>query len=148
MNFNIGNFKLSSISSNKTFMTYGLIVLIFLWASSVNKTESFQNELKPLAPKGGNYEFVMYYADWCPHCQTAKPEFGALGATKTIDGRVVAIRAVNPESAPEAVKTSAGEIGGYPTFHLYDPEGRLLEEYKGERNTAGFLQFLEEKVKA
>ena len=25
-------------------------------------------------PTGTTAEFVMFYADWCPHCQTAKPE--------------------------------------------------------------------------
>jgi thiol-disulfide isomerase/thioredoxin len=111
----------------------GLVLVIF-WAMKYKKssTENFEN-----APA---YKMVMYGVDWCPHCVSAKPQFEALGATKTIGGKVVEFLVVNPEKDPEAVKGK--NIEGYPTFHLYDGSGKLVKEYDGERTTEGFLQFL------
>ncbi len=94
------------------------------------------------APK---YTFVMYGTDWCPHCTKAKPEFAALGATKTIGGVTVKCEVVNPEKVPEKVR---GKVEGYPTSHLYSAEGKLVKEYNGPRTTAGLESFLESTVKA
>lgn len=114
-------------------------VLIFLWART--KNEGFANpEPAAPAPAGKPYSFTMYYADWCPHCQHAKPEFAKLGAIQTIGGKSVHCEAIDAEKNPEKVKT---KVSGYPTFHLYDAEGALVKEYNGERNSAAFQAFLE-----
>lgn len=114
--------------------------LIFLWVmsriSKTTKHEGFENTPKP-------YEFVMYYADWCPHCQTAKPEFKKLGSKMTIGGTPVKCEAIEAEQNPEKVK---GKIAGYPTIQLYDPEGNLVDEYSGSRTKDGFVSFLEDKL--
>ncbi len=125
-------------------MTKAIFVAVFIlgaaliyWWSSLNKTEGFQSQ--------AGYTFVMYGVDWCPHCVKAKPEFAALGSTKTIGGAQVACVAVNPEKEPEKVK---GKVEGYPTFHLYDAQGSLVKEYNGPRTTAGFEAFLKDAVRA
>jgi thiol-disulfide isomerase/thioredoxin len=91
----------------------------------------------------GSMKFVMYGVDWCPHCVKAKPEFAALGSTKTIGGKTVELVVVNPEKEPEKVKE---KVEGYPTFHLYDAQGKLVKEYGGPRTTAGFEKFLQESL--
>ena len=92
-----------------------------------------------------SHSFVMYFADWCGHCQRTKPEFAKLGATKTIGGRSVKVLAVNADENPELV--NGKEIRGYPTIHLYDPRGKLVQEYSGQRTAQAFEQFLNENVK-
>jgi thiol-disulfide isomerase/thioredoxin len=109
------------------------IALVIFWARG--KRSFFEGFADAPA-----YKFVMYGVDWCPHCVKAKPEFEALGATKTIGGKVVAMSAVNPEKDPKAVEGL--DIQGYPTFHLYDGAGKLVQEYQGERKTADFQSFL------
>lgn len=89
------------------------------------------------------YTFVMYGVDWCPHCVKAKPEFAALGATKTIGGATVVCEIVDPEKQPEKVRQ---KVEGYPTFHLYDAQGKLVQEYSGPRTTEGFESFLQSGV--
>jgi len=86
-----------------------------------------------------NETFVMYYADWCPHCQTAKPEMKNLGSTQTIGGKTVSIVMVEEKDIPDAVKPT---ISGYPTIQLQNADGSVKAEYAGDRTTAGFLQFL------
>jgi len=87
-------------------------------------------------------KFVMYYADWCPHCVTAKPEMKNLGSTQTIGGHTVSIAMIEEKDIPEAVKP---KISGYPTIQLQGPDGSMKAEYSGDRTTAGFLQFLKQQ---
>ena len=128
-----------SAAMKKAIFVAALVIgaaLIYWWAT-LNKTEGFQSQ--------AGYTFVMYGVDWCPHCVKAKPEFAALGSTKTIGGAQVACVVVNPEKEPEKVK---GKVEGYPTFHLYDAQGSFVKEYNGPRTTAGFEAFLKDAVRA
>jgi thiol-disulfide isomerase/thioredoxin len=89
-------------------------------------------------------KFFMFGVDWCPHCRSAKPEFQALGTTKTIGGQAVSMQYVDPEKEPEAAK--GFEISGYPTFYLMH-QGQK-HRYQGPRTKAGFEQFLSETLSA
>jgi thiol-disulfide isomerase/thioredoxin len=113
------------------------VILIFLWARSCNRRglESFAN--------AGAYKLHMYYASWCPHCHTAKPEFEKLGPKLTIGGHEVDAEAIEAEKEPERV---LGEVKGYPTIRLYDPEGKLVAEHEGERTEAGIRAFVEKAL--
>ncbi len=116
------------------------VAIVYWWSTMGSRQmvgEGFQD--------GADYEFVMYGVDWCPHCVSAKPEFEALGSTKTIGGAKVRCVVVNPEKEPSKVR---GKVDGYPTIHLYDAQGTLVDEYKGSRTKAGFEAFLNQKVKA
>ena len=107
------------------------LTLICLWVayrmylSYIVKDEGFETSTAE------SYQFVMYYADWCGHCQRAKPEFKKLGSTMTIGERSVKVVMINPDENPEAVAGKA--IKGYPTIHLYDSKGKLAQEYSGQR---------------
>jgi thiol-disulfide isomerase/thioredoxin len=114
------------------------VVFIFLWARS-RKVEGFADAT--VGADAGAYKFVMYYADWCPHCHTAQPEFAKLGAIQTIGGKKVEIVAIEEKQIPESVKVS-----GFPTIRLMGPDGALLEEYAGDRKQAAFQAFLEQKL--
>ena len=119
-------------------MFLGGVVLIFLWARSRQSAEGFADAAT--AADGKPFSFTMYYADWCPHCHRAKPEFDKLGTIQTIGGKKVEMRAVEADANPQEIK--AKNISGYPTFHLYDGKGVLLEEYKGDRSLEAFQSFL------
>ena len=104
----------------------------FVEAPLVNITrENFQD---------GPYKFLMFSVDWCPHCVKAKPEFAALGSTKTIGGSTVEMVAINPEEEENPYKEKV-KISGYPTLALLSPNGSVTE-YDGPRNTASMDDFL------
>ncbi len=117
------------------------VAIVYWWSTMSSGSCGYEG----FESKGADYEFVMYGVDWCPHCVSAKPEFEALGSTKTIGGATVKCVVVNPEKEPAKVR---GKVEGYPTIHLYDAQGTLVEEYSGPRTKAGFEAFLNQKVKA
>ena len=110
-----------------------VLVLFGLWHASSGSSESFQNPTEPT--------FTMYYADWCGHCKTAKPEFEKLVAKSPMDvnGVKCKIRLVSPEKQPELAKGK--QIKGFPTFLMETPDGKMVE-YKGPRSTDGYLAFI------
>ena len=120
----------------RSYLPYFLFVigaiLVLVWFRN-QKLEGFEDSGEE------TYFFEMYYADWCPHCTTAKPEFDKLGSIQTINGKRVACKKVEAEKNPEQVRT---EVKGFPTIHLYDPSGKLVKEFKGSRTERGFLDFL------
>jgi thiol-disulfide isomerase/thioredoxin len=97
------------------------------------RQESFAN---------GSASFTMYYADWCPHCKTALPEFQKLGATKTIGGTSVVLQALEEQQISPELKDT---IKGYPTIQLVKPDGSVME-YSGDRTATGFQQFLQQAL--
>ena len=83
--------------------------------------------------------FTMYYADWCPHCTAAKPEFQSLMKnTQNINGKAIKFVMVDCEKNPE--KAEAANVQGFPTFIL-ENDGET-EVYPGERSQSGFKKFL------
>jgi thiol-disulfide isomerase/thioredoxin len=86
--------------------------------------------------------FTMYYADWCGHCQAAKPGFTEFSKPGTISvgGKSCAVRMISPEHNPEAV--AGKNLKGYPSFLLETVDGKTVE-YTGERTTDGYMRFLE-----
>ena len=120
------------------------VVLIFLWARN-QRREGFADSGAAAAAAAAPYKFHMYYVDWCPHCHSTKPEFEKLIAESkdpksSIYGKV-ACEAIDAEKEKAKV---LGKPEGYPTIQLYDAQGKMLDEYKGERNLAGFRSFLED----
>jgi thiol-disulfide isomerase/thioredoxin len=98
------------------------------------------------APTGGDGgKFVMYYADWCPHCQSIKPDFKKFmgDGTMNVNGKSVKIDMVQPENEPE--KAVGVDVKGYPTLIYSDASGKNVE-FSGPRTADGFMAFLKEQV--
>lgn len=146
------NFKQQCMAALPYFMVGVGLLLIFVWARSRVATrsaaqpEGFENNGQDASYVTSNpYKFTMFYVDWCPHCHHAKPEFAKLGSTQTIGGKTVEFAAIEAEKNPDAVKGK--KISGYPTIHLYGPEGELVQEYSGARTEKGFRSFLAQNLK-
>jgi thiol-disulfide isomerase/thioredoxin len=85
----------------------------------------------------------MYYADWCPHCVSAKPEFAQLKDKQVINGKTVKMHMINAETQADQVLE---KVSGYPTIRLYDSKKALIDEYGKERTYDGFMGYLETKI--
>ena len=88
--------------------------------------------------------FVMYYAPWCGHCKTFKPEFEKLGSNFQDK---IKILIVNPKDVSNQEYILSQKINGFPTVRFY-PHGLNgdYENYKGQRTEAGLKTYLESKL--
>jgi hypothetical protein len=116
----------------------GLVAVYGFGISFGRGLQGFQNLSGP-APAMNS--FTMYYADWCPHCQTVKPEFTEFSNRGSIDvgGKPCHIRMIDAAKNPDAAKGKP--VKGFPTFLLETTDGKVVE-YQGERNTDGWMKFI------
>ena len=117
----------------------GLLGLLTMYGLGISFNRGLIQGFQSGAPDGNT--FTMYSADWCGHCQTAKPEFTefAKNGTVKIGNQECKIRMISPEKEPDAAKGK--KIKGFPSFLLETTDGNTVE-YTGERNTAGYMSFL------
>ena len=96
--------------------------------------------------KGGNKTkeeviFILYYVDWCPHCQVIKPEWEKLENDTSIKN--VQIKKLNCDNDPKLAEEK--EIQGFPTIQLEYING-TVKPYNCERNLRGFKDFLNNEL--
>ena len=121
------------------FAVLAVLSLVALYAFGVKFTTPILSGFQNSAPAMNT--FTMYYADWCGHCQQAKPTFTEFASSGTIKigEKDCVIRMVSPEKEPE--KAKGKNIKGFPSFLLETVDGKVVE-YTGERNVDGYMSFL------
>ena len=94
---------------------------------------------------GNSAELLFFFADWCPHCKTAKPIWDELKSeyeNKTINGYHVVFTEVNcsEESAEVEKIMNKYNVEGYPTIKLLK-DGQVIE-YDAKPSKETLNQFL------
>ena len=94
---------------------------------------------------GKTAELMLFYADWCPHCKTAKPIWDDLKneyQNKTINGYQVIFTEINctTESAEVEEMMNKYNVEGFPTIKLLK-DGQIIE-YDAKPSKATLTQFL------
>ena len=92
-----------------------------------------------------NAELLFFYADWCPHCKTAKPIWNDLKSeyqNKTINGYRVVFTEVNcsEETAEVDKMMNQYNIEGYPTLKLIK-DGQVIE-YDAKPSKDTLIEFV------
>lgn len=92
-----------------------------------------------------NAELLFFYADWCPHCKTAKPIWNDLKSeyqNKMINGYRVVFTEVNcsEETAEVDKMMNQYNVEGYPTIKLIK-DGQVIE-YDAKPSKDTLNQFL------
>ena len=130
----------------KAILIAGAVIVLLALLGTIQvgaSTESFVPGFGTAgAPPVG--KFTMYYADWCPHCQSVKPDFKefAKAGVVTVNGRNVAVTMVE-ESEKE--KMAGKPIKGFPTFLFESASGDTVE-YSGPRTRDSWMDFLAEQT--
>ena len=88
---------------------------------------------------------VFFYADWCPHCKVAKPEWEALKAEnegKVINGYNVVYTDYNCATVTPEIEDLMNkyDVKGYPTVKLIK-DGQVID-YDAKPTTSTMNQFL------
>jgi len=76
-------------------------------------------------------ELLFFYADWCPHCKTAKPDWAEIVSkyeNTTINGYKVAFTEINCTTETEDISQMMNKykIEGFPTIKLLK-DGQIIE---------------------
>lgn len=85
---------------------------------------------------------VLYYADWCGHCQNLKPEWNkGVDASERRGGghKWLAVDCGTDEGQAAADRQG---VRGFPTVHLHHRYTSMPEPFKGERTARGLLDFV------
>jgi thiol-disulfide isomerase/thioredoxin len=103
------------------------------------------SERVPESGNGNTAELLFFYADWCPHCKTAKPIWNDLKAeyeNKTINGYKVVFTEINcsEETAEVDKMMNQYNVEGYPTIKLLK-DGQVIE-YDAKPSKDTLTQFL------
>jgi len=144
----------SSIN-NTTFIIIAVVILFSVLAGfyyyyyvapqSSAKYKPNSEHLNENPNEGKSAELLFFYAEWCPHCKTAKPIWNDIRAqyeNKTINGYRVVFTEVNcSEETPEVDKLmNQYSVEGYPTIKLLK-DGQIIE-YDAKPSKDTLTQFL------
>ena len=68
----------------------------------------------------GKPTVVLFYADWCPHCQNFAPTFKNLSKDRKLNKKYNFVR-INSESPDARVKMEEFGVEGFPALFLFEP---------------------------
>ena len=120
-----------------------LLIGVSYWPKPVRGTQGFAD----IGKTNSSGTFVMYYADWCPHCQTAKPLFKGFmeSGEKNIKGQLIKFDMIEEKQMKSMPNPPA--VKGFPTIVYSDSAGKTVE-FDGPRTAEGFMEFLQQQILA
>jgi len=121
-----------------------LALLYYFYYIAPSKNAKYQANQGSNAPTS-NAELLFFFADWCPHCKTAKPIWDDLKdqyQNKTINGYQVVFTEINctEETAEVEKMMNQYNVEGYPTIKLLK-DGQVIE-YDAKPSKETLTQFL------
>ena len=86
--------------------------------------------------KNGNW-MILYYAEWCGHCQTMKPEWQKVVSNMQKSGKInlADVKSDFIEDLPYKP-----QVDGYPTIKMYN-SGKEIAKFEDDRNAEKIEQF-------
>ena len=116
-----------------------LIVLVFAiyYLSYKSNYEQFSEGEPNLKVSNDETVVALFYADWCPHCVSFKPDYKKAMSTlngKSHEGKNLRFEMVDCDKHKSLSKKY--DVSGFPTVKILNSDGST-NEYKGERSYDG-----------
>ena len=127
---------------------FSIIALVYYFYYMVPQMKAkYQPNSENTSESTGNNtgELLFFFAEWCPHCKTAKPIWNELKSeyeNKTINGYKVVFTEINcsEETAEVEKMMNQYNVEGYPTIKLLK-DGQVIE-YDAKPSKDTLVQFL------
>lgn len=89
----------------------------------------------------GNPGIILIHAHWCNHCTKFKPTYQKIAAQLNQAGDSFACLAIESEELKKdnGAVSNALNIEGFPTLNWVDQNGKVLGQYKGDRDPNSIL---------
>ena len=123
----------------------GLLVILFgayyLASKSNNTQEPFENVEPNLKAANGEAIVALFYADWCPHCVSFKPDYKkAMSELNGNNYKGKKLRFVMVDCDKYKSLAKENNVSGFPTVKILNDNGSS-EEYDGERSFEGLTSY-------
>jgi len=148
---------LSGISQFFTLKTAGIILLMivlaiiayYVFQKSLPSPSSFIPNQSNGESSGKEAELILFYADWCPHCKTAKPEWEQVKSEysgKQVNGYTLIFNEVNcTNESPDVEKMmNTYKIEGFPTIKLV--KDNQVVDFDAKPTKSALTQFINTAV--
>lgn len=141
-----------SLSYNTMLVMLVVIILgsigmyyLYNYSSRVIDYKPNKEKMTSNGPTNTTAELLFFYADWCPHCKTAKPIWNDLKTeyqNKTVNGYHITFTDVNCSEETQEVDRMMNtyNVEGYPTIKLIK-DGQVIE-YDAKPSKETLTQFL------
>jgi len=132
--------------------TVGIILLIVVLAfvgyftyKNATKPPTNPSTVNSNLNTGKDAEIILFYADWCPHCKTAKPEWEQVKAEyngKLVNGYTLVFNEVNcTTESPEVEKMmNTYKVEGFPTIKLI--KDNQVVDFDAKPTKSSLTQFI------
>ena len=92
--------------------------------------------------------FIMFFANWCHHCQRTKPEFNKLRLEIEAEDEDIKIVMVDCDDPAGKKLASENGVKVFPTFKLFPDgiSGRRVIDCKTDRNVDSWNKFLKKHL--
>ena len=143
---NLNNTTIMIIIAVILFVIIALLYYFYYVAPQMKAKYKPNSEPVPIGSESGNEaELLFFFADWCPHCKTAKPIWNDLKSeyqNKTINGYHIVFTEVNCSEETTEVEKMMNQynVEGYPTIKLLK-DGQIIE-YDAKPSKDTLTQFL------
>ncbi len=112
---------------------------MYINVSNPNAVSEFNQKFK----KG--YWIILYYANWCPHCQTMKPEWNKF-SNQLKNNKAVNVAEVESEFMDAIGPEHKANVQGFPTI-VGCREGKKIADYTGPRTSQDMVKFANDNNK-
>lgn len=152
-------------------MFIGLLIIFFIFmafaiykkddilsvANQIKESFTSSNEDNNDSDRNLKIAFRLFYTDWCPHCQTTKPEWDKMmnnwmmtkrqmyWQNNRLNYKDIKIEKVNCEKDKNTCKEF--DIGGYPTIVL-SIGNKNIEYNRDGRSHSDLISFLEAQLQS
>jgi thiol-disulfide isomerase/thioredoxin len=136
-----------------TYIIFACVILLtvlgglyyYYYVSPQMKAKYTPNSVHDQQDSNKDAELLLFFADWCPHCKTAKPIWNDLKSeyqNKTINGYHIIFTEINCSEETTEVEKMMNQynIEGFPTIKLLK-DGQVIE-YDAKPSKETLTQFL------